>query len=63
MSEYKSLRQMAGEDAERRRAEFDARQERERERLHAKAVAYENYMYHSNTPEEKAINRAIWMNL
>lgn len=51
------------EYADQRHQEFRERMEKQNVRLHAKAIAYENYLYHSNTPEEKAINRAIWLNL
>ena len=43
--------------------EFQQRMEEQNKRLHAAHVAYENYMYYSQTPEEKAMNRAIWLNL
>lgn len=46
-----------------RQEEFRERMAREGERQHAKSLAYENYLYHSNTEEEKAMNRTLWLNL
>lgn len=49
--------------ADQRHEEFRQRMEEQNKRLHAAHVAYENYMYYSRTPEEKAMNRALWLNL
>ena len=60
---YKTLGQRIAEDSAKRHEELRIAKEEGNKRMHAKAIAYENYLYHSNTPEEKAINRSIWLNL
>ena len=60
---HTDLGQMLSEQHSRESDERRKKMAEENKRMHAKLVAYENYINYSNTPEEKAINRSIWLNL